>query len=214
MTYISSDTNVWIDFSIIDRLDIPFSLPYTYLMSALAVEDELLSPAGIKDQLKKFGLQETELTEAELILTIQLNGKYNRLSVYDAMALAIAKERNIPLLSGDGALRRAAEQEGVSLMGTLRILDEAMSSGRIQREEYIEALQKLKENNGKQIRLPAAELDRRMEKACNEESLAEDERDVLAYQRAKEAYLTDPKTYSLDEVEKELDIVLPVSAKR
>ncbi len=164
MTYISSDTNVWIDFAIINRLDIPFSLPYTYLMSAFAVEDELLSPAGIKERLKGFGLQATELTEAELFLTIELNNRYIRLSSYDAMALAIAKVRNIPLLSGDGALRRAAEQEGVPLMGTLRLLDEARRIGKIDQEEYIEALKSLRDNNGKQIRLPAAELDRRIEK--------------------------------------------------
>lgn len=48
MDYISSDTNVWIDFSVIDRVSLPFRLPYTYIMNVDAIEDELLSPAGLK----------------------------------------------------------------------------------------------------------------------------------------------------------------------
>ena len=44
MQYISSDTNVWIDFATIDRIEYPFRLPYTYLMFREAIEDEFLSP--------------------------------------------------------------------------------------------------------------------------------------------------------------------------
>ena len=44
MIYISSDTNVWLDFYIINRLDYPFRLPYIYIMNQDTIEDELLSP--------------------------------------------------------------------------------------------------------------------------------------------------------------------------
>lgn len=47
MEYISSDTNVWLDFMIIDRLELPFRLPYVYLMDGDAIEDELLNPPNI-----------------------------------------------------------------------------------------------------------------------------------------------------------------------
>ena len=43
MQYISSDTNVWLDFAIIERLELPFRLPCIYLMHGDAVHDELLS---------------------------------------------------------------------------------------------------------------------------------------------------------------------------
>lgn len=33
MECISSDTNVWLDFVTINRLEIPFKLPYTYIMN-------------------------------------------------------------------------------------------------------------------------------------------------------------------------------------
>lgn len=32
MEYVSSDTNVWLDFAVINRLEIPFRLPYTYIL--------------------------------------------------------------------------------------------------------------------------------------------------------------------------------------
>ena len=43
MEFISSDTNVWIDFCTIDKFYLPFKLPYTYIMNNEAIEDELLN---------------------------------------------------------------------------------------------------------------------------------------------------------------------------
>lgn len=68
MEYISSDTNVWLDFVEIKKLNLPFQLPYIYLMNDETVEDELLSPAGLSDKLLQMGLQKTELTEEEFYL--------------------------------------------------------------------------------------------------------------------------------------------------
>lgn len=44
MEYISSDTNIWIDFETIDRLELPFKLPYIYLMNQDAIKDEIRKP--------------------------------------------------------------------------------------------------------------------------------------------------------------------------
>lgn len=53
MEYISSDTNVWIDFLTINRIDLPFRLPYTYLYTYLMNEDaignDLVEPELQKD---------------------------------------------------------------------------------------------------------------------------------------------------------------------
>lgn len=65
MEYISSDTNVWLDFVEIERLNLPFRLPYVYLMNDETVDDELLSPPGLSGELLQLGLQKTELTEDE-----------------------------------------------------------------------------------------------------------------------------------------------------
>jgi len=56
MEYISSDTNVWIDFSVIGHIELPFRLPYTYIMNSDAINDELLSPIGLRDELLRCAL--------------------------------------------------------------------------------------------------------------------------------------------------------------
>ncbi len=108
MEFISSDTNVWIDFCTIDKLYLPFKLPYTYIMNNDAIEDELLNPKDLKEQLIQLGLKKVELDIDELFLAEEYGRKYKKLSIYDRIALAIAKNRHILLLTGDLNLRKAA----------------------------------------------------------------------------------------------------------
>lgn len=162
MKYISSDTNVWIDFVTINRIALPFRLPYTYLMNQDAIDEELLSPPDFKDQLLSAGLVSTELTDAEFFLAEEYGLRYRKLSTHDRIALAIAKQRNITLLTGDQALRKAANAEGVSLIGTIGILDQLHNQELITTTEYVDCLKALQSNNGKIIRLPANELEERI----------------------------------------------------
>ena len=163
MEYISSDTNVWIDFLIIDRLELPFRLPYTYLMDEDAISNELLEPVGLGKKLLNLGLQATELTEDEFYLADEYNTRFRKLSLYDSVALAIAKCRGITLLSGDGPLRKAAIQEGVTVIGTIGLLDKLCREGHIDESEYVCCLAELQRHNGGRIRLPSAELKRRID---------------------------------------------------
>ena len=110
MEYISSDTSVWIDFSVIDRIEFPFKLSYTYIMNTDAIEDEILSPVGLGEQLKLCGLVSVEISIEEFFLAEKLSYTYPRLSRCDRIALAIAKIRRIALLTGDGSLRKAAKK--------------------------------------------------------------------------------------------------------
>lgn len=136
MEYISSDTNVWIDFLEIERLNLSFRLPYVYLMNDETVDDELLSPPGLSGELLQLGLQKTELTEDEFFMAEEFTLKYAKPSVYDCIALAIAKIRGLTLLTGDGPLRKAAVAEGVTVMETIGILDQLHSGKHIEDEEY------------------------------------------------------------------------------
>ena len=163
MEYISSDTNIWTDFETINRLDYPFKLPYTYLMNNEAVNDELISPEGLGKRLVELGLQEIELTEEEFFLASEYVSKYAKPSTYDCVALAIAKNRNIVLLTGDKALRKAAKTEGVQVIGTIGILDKLYNESYVTKDEYKECLEELKRNNGGKIRLPEKELEKRIE---------------------------------------------------
>ena len=164
MEYISSDTNVWIDFFIINRTALPFRLPYTFIMSEDAVNDELLSPAGFREDLISKGLVPVEYTIEEFEYAEYFGSQYPKLSIYDRIALAIAKVRKITLLTGDAALRKAAAKEGVTLIGTLGILDQLFDGELIDKEEYRHCLQELKNNNGGQIRLPKGEIEYRLQK--------------------------------------------------
>jgi len=71
MQCISSDTNVWVDFARIDRLDLPFRLGYVFLMYREAANDELLYPEGIKERLYSLGLKQIELSTQEFLLAGQ-----------------------------------------------------------------------------------------------------------------------------------------------
>ncbi len=170
MIYISSDTNVWIDFVTIEKLELPFKLPYTYIMSKEAIEDELLSPPGLGTKLASYGLIPVEITIEEFLLPDEFGKQYRKLSVYDRMALAIAKCRKITLLTGDAALRKTAKLESVELMGTLGLLDKLLEQNEITAREYKTCLKRLLLNNGKAIRLPDAAIRSRLRRFIDVEN--------------------------------------------
>ena len=160
--FISSDTNVWIDFSTIDKLDLPFRLPYTYIMNRDAIEEELLSPLSLKQNLLQLGLKSIDIDNDEFVLAAKYGVKYKQLSVHDRIALAIAKNRNITLLTGDAHLRIAARQECVSVMGTIGVLDRLLAFKHISEREYDNCLKELLKYNGGLIRLPEDEIKKRL----------------------------------------------------
>lgn len=165
MRYVSSDTSVWIDFSIIYRTEFPFRLPYTSIMNRDAVEDELLSPENLKEELLHHGLISVEIMIEEFLLAEGYGTMYQKLSRYDRIALAIAKTRNIILLTGDGALRKAAVKEDVNVIGTIGILDQLLAENRISREEFEDCMLELDKYNGREVRLPQSELNQRLQKS-------------------------------------------------
>jgi predicted nucleic acid-binding protein len=164
MEFISSDTNVWVDFSVINRIELPFRLPYTYIMNSDAIDDELFSPAGLRDELLRCGLVSVELTVEEFYLAEKFGPRYPRLSIYDRIALAIAKVRNIVLLTGDGALRKAANSEKVNILGTIGILDQLLDGNYIPESEYERCLLELQRHNGQVVRLPKSEINSRLQR--------------------------------------------------
>ncbi|MBR5290026.1 MAG: hypothetical protein IKU28_03420 [Erysipelotrichaceae bacterium] len=61
-------------------------------------------------------------------------------------------------MTGDMALRKAALQEGVQVIGTIGILDELKNNALLQPEEYQMCLRMLHHYNGIKVRLPEHEL--------------------------------------------------------
>ena len=128
-----------------------------------AIEDELLSPTNLKNDLIYFGLKQIEIDINELLLAEEYGKKYRKLSRYDRIALAIAKNRKIILLTGDKRLRNAAKEELVEVIWTLGILDRLYEFQLITLQEYNECLENLKKQNGK-IMLPIMEIETRLNK--------------------------------------------------
>lgn len=163
MEYISSDTNIWIDFVTIDKLDLPFRLPCTFLLSDLTMEDEVLKPESLSKDLLELGLEVVEVTTEIFREADKLSAKYRHTSTYDCIALSIAKIKECTLLTGDKFLRKAAQEEGVAIIGTLGILDRLHDEDLVSENEYQKCLQTLYENNGDKIRLPEEELIKRLQ---------------------------------------------------
>lgn len=160
MDCISSDTNIWFDFHSIDQLSLPFLMSYKYIIFEEALREEIVSPPELLAKLIKYGLTGVELTTEEFFYAEMLGGKYVRLSGYDRTALAIARERGIPLMTGDRALRKAAEAEGVEVFGTIGLLDRMYGAGVINSKIYLSCLEKFKKHPER--RLPQEELDERI----------------------------------------------------
>ena len=162
---LSCDTNIWIDFDVIGGLDLPFRLPISFIMFEEAIRDEMTSPSG--EQLLNMGLSSVAITEAELYYAADLMTADEKLSRWDCVALAIAKKRNIWLLTGDKRLRRAAEREGVRVVGSIWILDRLLAEQCISSRRYAECLQKMLDDKSGKIRLPRDEIQKRLSSVIN-----------------------------------------------
>lgn len=163
MAYISSDTNIWIDFQLIDRLQLPFRLAHVYCMSADTMREELTDPPALCNTLCALGLRLLEIDQTELEMVIDFGALYPKLSTYDRIALAIAKCRGYILLTGDRPLRTAAMAQQVEVHGTLWVVDELLQANCITQREYIAVLQSFLDDTSGKIRLPMAEIHRRIQ---------------------------------------------------
>lgn len=168
MKYISSDTNVWLDFDAISCVDFPFMLPYTYIMYKEALREEIIDPPELIGKLITKGLKIVELYDEELFLAELLSNKYKKISGYDSIALSIAINRKIVLLTGDAALRKAALSEGVDVIGTIGIIDKLLSMNQISTDEYKECLNELLSHPER--RLPKEEIEKRLKEVRRIES--------------------------------------------
>lgn len=116
-----TDTNIWIDLYAGGIIHEAFQLPLRFIAPNVVIA-ELRVPDG--QALVSLGLQQEELAGDGVHLVIQLASRYPAPSRVDLFTLALAKARGAVLLTGDRHLRKAAEQEKLSVHGTLWILDE------------------------------------------------------------------------------------------
>lgn len=157
--YISSDTNIWFDFEATGFLEHPFLLDNEYYISDVTYHDEIQFSDTIRRIVESRQLHITSVPVKELQLAAKFAEKYPAISMYDAIALSIAKTRGWTLLSGDRKLKEAAVMESVECHGTLWIYALLKEEKRLSDREYKKALENLLdavEKKGR--RLPRAEI--------------------------------------------------------
>jgi len=153
-----TDTNVWIDLRVGNLLDNVFELDARWLIPDL-VGREL--GAKRKELLVEWGLEVRSLTGDEVEAVIRLNEAYSAPSRTDMATLVAARAEDGILVTGDGALRDAAETEGIEVHGTLWVVDALVDTETVAPPEAARALQLMMEADR---RLPEGEVSERIAK--------------------------------------------------
>lgn len=151
------DTSVIIDLyagGLLDKLPL---LPFR-LLTADVIVAELQVPDG--QELVKQGLAIGELSGAQVLEVHRLVSRYRRVSTNDLFALVLAKSSGATLLTSDRHLAKAAQEQAVTVHGTLWILDEMVRTGLIAPAAAAEGLQQMLLSGS---RLPRTECQRRLD---------------------------------------------------
>lgn len=153
MQILVSDPSVLIDIEHGNLTTHMFKLGVIFMVPDILYEKELKEQHS---HLLDLGLKIKTLDNEAVDKVTEFAAKYRQPSRNDLFALSLAKAENWPLLTGDKNLRKAAEQEGVQVYGTIWLV------GKMLREKIIDvnfariAFQKMKEAGS---RLPWDKVD-------------------------------------------------------
>lgn len=151
-----SDTNVLIDFEVGGLLPELFRLDAILAMPDVLVAEEL---AEWGPELAGLGLRSLSLRPAAVARAQQLSSLYLRAGRNDLLALALAEQERCILLTGDAALRSAANGEGVEVRGSVWVSELLFHQNLVSAVELEEAFRRM-EDGGR--RLPWQEIEERI----------------------------------------------------
>ncbi|MBN2569842.1 MAG: DUF3368 domain-containing protein [Deltaproteobacteria bacterium] len=135
-----TDSNIWIDAHHGRITTTVFKLPYRFITTDFIYE-ELKQPAGA--DLISLGLETQSLGPDLVLEMVEMIQNYPRPSRIDISGLVLARHLKVPLLSGDGELRKATGREGIKLHGTLFLLDKMVEHRLITPTEAAQALSRM-----------------------------------------------------------------------
>ncbi len=115
-----SDANILIDMEVGGLLELMFRAQETFAVPDVLYSEELETN---HPELPTLGLRVLPLGAAGVASALHLTGIYPGPSINDLFALELAREHACPLLTGDRALREAADREGVEKRGTLWLVE-------------------------------------------------------------------------------------------
>ena len=153
-----SDANVIIDMQDGGLLEAMFQLDETFAVPDMLYAEELEQQ---QPQLPRLGLQIKSMSGESIARAIALKQQYSGPSTNDLFALELARECQCPLLTGDMALRKAADSEGVELRGTLWLVEQLVLQRVITVAVARGAYQKMRDAGS---RLPWGEVDRQLKR--------------------------------------------------
>lgn len=118
-----------------------FSLGYQFAVPDILYLEELQQRHA---HLLEVGLKIMSLSAQALSQVQALSHRYRRPSRNDLFALALAQNKQCPLLTGDAALRQAGEAEQVVVKGTVWLIEQMVREQRITIVVARAALQKMR----------------------------------------------------------------------
>ena len=143
MQLLISDANILIDMEEGLLIEPMFQLPYQFTIPDILFAEELEVE---HKYLLELGLSQSELSGEMMAYAMELTSRYTKASRNDCFALALAAQKECALLTGDKALRDAAETEAVLVRGTLWLVGLMVRQGLIGIEQACEAYQQMKES--------------------------------------------------------------------
>ena len=151
-----SDANIIIDMEAGGLIQQMFRLDYEFAVPDVLYEEELKENHS---NLPKLGLKRRELQAAAVAYTVALGAKYRKPGRIDLMALALARQEQCRLLTGDQALREAAKAEGLEVVGTFWLVGQMLDAKIITKKVARAAYNQMKASDR---RLPWAEVEKQL----------------------------------------------------
>jgi predicted nucleic acid-binding protein len=153
MLLLISDANVLIDLEIGGLIAPMFSLNYKFCVPDLLFYEELENQHA---HLLSLGLEIKELNDGLINRISELANSYKKTGRNDLSALVLAANQECPLITGDKALRAAAESEGVIVYGTIWLVTEMVRDQKITKHVARSAYQVM-QNQGRRLPWDLAE---------------------------------------------------------
>jgi hypothetical protein len=127
-------------------------LPYEFKVPDVLFEEELREQHS---ELLELGLFLGELSPESVIYAFELRQYYAGPSMNDCFALALARQEECPLLTGDMTLRKTADKEAILVKGTLWVVEQMVVHEIITKEQALEAYDLMKKA-GRRLPWPEA----------------------------------------------------------
>ena len=154
MKLLISDANIIIDIIAGELVESMFALDYEFATPDILYVEEL---DGQHPEIVQAGLRLIELQSVSVSYATKLyqNGPVPGVSINDCMALALSKQEECDLLTGDAMLKQMATMEGVTVHGTLWLVGEMLDKGCLSINDAENAYKKMLDDGS---RLPLKEI--------------------------------------------------------